>query len=191
MANKRQSIKGHNNTQAETINNINNVYLTVEQQDVVDRGIIDKIFNNIISSIKEGQANKEKGLSEVLLKSGKKIIKNFKTDADRDEVKDYYKYAYLKIGLIEENYKKIGIERGNDVQSDIHGYIHGLYTALKGKHNSSIEVLRELFKKLVPKGKEDNPLYVNIAKAFVLFFFDDCTIFEKTAEEKKQTKLEL
>lgn len=191
MANKRQAIKGNNNTQAETIVYTTNNYSATEQEEVVDRGIVDEIFNSIISSIQDGQSNKEKGLTEVLLKSGKKIIKNFKTDADREEVKDYYKYAYLKISLIEENYQKIGIERGNDVQSDIHGYIHGLYIELKGKHDSSILILRELFKKLVPKGKEDNPLYVNIAKAFVLFFFDDCTIFEKTAEEKKQTKLEL
>jgi len=35
-----------------------------------------------------------------------------------------------------------------------------------------------------PNEKKNNPKYKNAAHAFILLFFDDCTIFEKTEKQK-------
>jgi hypothetical protein len=110
-----------------------------------------------------------------------KIQLNFKDEGDRNAVRQYLKFAYTKLHKIDEQIKIGGSERERQLQS----HIFGKYRALKKSEMGNIEILEALFQDFVVKGKEENPEYTDIAKAFVLFFFDDCTIFEKTEEEKQ------
>lgn len=185
-----QSISGDGNYQADGNITVNN-YKYASEEEKVSRGIIDEIFELVIS--KEGNnTHIEKALPEKLLKAEKKIKRNFKKTNEINEVSTYFKYAYSKVYLIEEAYKNIGIERGTDVQNNIHSHIFGVYKDLQNAHSNNLDILKALFKFFTPEGKAKDPLYDNIAKGFVLFFFDDCTIFEKTREEKNiQTVLKI
>ncbi|MER3329220.1 MAG: hypothetical protein RIF34_06535, partial [Candidatus Kapaibacterium sp.] len=70
-----------------------------------------------------------------------------------------------------------------ELQTDLENHIYTKYIDLKAENVSNIQILRGIFKIYVPDGQSNNPSYVNMAQAFVLLFFEDCTIFEKTEDE--------
>ena len=151
-------------------------YIEVSESDQKDFGIIDEIFNNVIKDLQSNdhQADREH------VNLSKKIEINFSDESDRQRVREYFKYAYTKVALIEKRIR----EEEAETQKGLHSHIFGKYNALKDAKLSNIDILEELCKQFVITGKENNPDYTEIARAFVLFFFDDCTIFEKTDEEK-------
>lgn len=182
---KDQSVSGAGNVTSGNDTHIHyNVYLQTADTEISGQTVIDDILTFVIDNIKK-PGNTVKGKPEKLIKTRQKIERNFKKADERAEVKEYFTHSYTKINLIEEKYRLLD----NNVQLEIHGYIFSVYKELK-TNKSGIEILRELFKHFLPTGKEKDPQYVSFAKAFVLFFFDDCTIFEKTKQEKAaQTSL--
>ncbi len=160
-------------------NSVTNIYSDNEKR---EQGILEEIFNYVINKVKDNSKRNKK--SDKLIHTKEKIELNFEGEAERQEVKEYFTHSYHKIILIESYFELLSAED----QNDIHSYSYLRYQELKGKLDSPINILRELFKIFLPDGKEKNPMYINLANALVLFFFDDCTIFEKTAHEKDDHK---
>ncbi|MBK9583412.1 MAG: hypothetical protein IPO48_16390 [Saprospiraceae bacterium] len=109
-----------------------------------------------------------------------KIELNFTEESERQEVHNYFTFAYSKLSLVESKFSALDTED----QDDIHAYLLARYKTLASQSNSNIEVLRKLFQEILPNEKKNNPKYKNAAHAFILLFFDDCTIFEKTEKQK-------
>lgn len=182
----KQGIEGNNNVQqslqADVINNITNI-LDVSQS---DNGILDEIFEYVRLNIKS-QVLIDKSKPEKLLKAQKKINRNFRTALEKKEVETLYMLALEKASLIEKKFSEIDSHE----QKDLHSFMYGQYSKNRSALLSPMDNLQQLFTFVTPKSKEKNPQYVHCAKALVLFFFGDCTIFEKTRDEQKQYKLEL
>ncbi len=147
-----------------------------------EQGVLEDIFNFVLKKI--GTSDSQKGKTDKLLHTKQKIELNFKGDDERQEVKEYFTQSYHKITLIERYFELLTSEE----QSDVHNYSFLKYRELRDEVKKPIIILRELFKIFLPDGKEKNPQYINLANALVLFFFDDCTIFEKTEKEKQEQK---
>lgn len=158
-----------------------NAYVNQLQTENEDYGIIDEILSYVISVAEDGETKKSR--SEDLLETKKKIDLNFKGDAERLEVQQYFTLAYTKLPYIEEKFSQISPED----QDDVHAYLLDKYKELASGEKPNIEILRQLFKEVIPTSKRNNPRYLNAAHAFILLFFDDCTLFEKT-EKQKQVK---
>ncbi|OFY22722.1 MAG: hypothetical protein A2W98_05380 [Bacteroidetes bacterium GWF2_33_38] len=168
------------NQQADTI--INNI-VTDEKQELT---IIDGIFNYVLKQLNEGIGKDYK--PDVNLNLPDKIKLNFKSTDEQEAVVEYFKYSFTKYDLIRRRFEILDTE----YQKDIHSHIFGVYQELKTNSLSNLDILHTLFKVFTPTAKKGNSIYMNLAKAFVLFFFEDCTIFEKTKAEKiQQTKLDL
>lgn len=142
--------------------------LSVEQELTA----IDTIFEYVLGLISStNHPNSDRALLEVK----KKIALNFSDERDQSEVEIYFKNAYLKISLIESRFSELSSEQ----QKDIHTHILSCYKNLVRKKLQNIEVLHQLFDEFTPNNRKKDPQYTTLAKAFVLMFFEDCTIFEK------------
>lgn len=95
----KQSIKGSKNIQGKKVNI--GTYNNLADQEEVDFGIIEDIFNYVRENIKNILPN-NKAKPENLIKANRKINKNFLTDDDRDEVRNLYTFALQKTALIEK-----------------------------------------------------------------------------------------
>lgn len=166
------------NYQAETM------IFAEKNEEAQELSIIDEIFKHVNEKIQEGVGKGYKPEPSINLQE--KIKLNFKTESERSEVNDYCKNAYLKTDIINRRFKVLDPED----QKDIHAHILKEYNTFKRNKSNNIEVLTALFNEFVPAGKNSNSRYQSLSIAFVLFFFDDCTIFEKT-ENEKQSKLDL
>lgn len=159
-----------------------NIFITPDEKK--EQGIIEELFKFVLRQMKENVTNQNR--PNKLIHTLEKIKINFEKTSEQNEVKQYFTHSYTKITQIERYFENLDSED----QNDIHNFAHLRYQELKQKYNNPIETLRNLFKEFVPKNKESNPQYVNLSNAIVLFFFDDCTIFEKTKIEKSnQTSL--
>ncbi len=164
---------------------INN-YNSTSHETQEDLGIISEIFDYVFERINTGIGDDFDDNSNIYVEE--KISLNFPDESDSEEVHEYFKYAYTKIDLITAKHKSLDTED----QKDIAAHIYKVYRSYMRTKSSSIETLHALFDHFTPNQKINNPKYVALSQAFVLFFFDDCTIFEKTINEKtKQTKLSL
>lgn len=173
-----QSATGDGNIQAG-----NNAYVTLDNSEKEDFGIIDEIIDFVAT--KAGDDDTKKSKAESLLDTQKKIELNFKDSSEREEVQIYFTLAYSKLHLVESKFSALDTEN----QDDIHAYLLARYKSLSNENDNNIQVLRKLFQEILPNGKKNNPKYMNAAHAFILLFFDDCTIFEKTDKQKlKKTK---
>jgi len=165
---------GNNSTNLQAGRDIN--LKQVAQSEEYDFGIIDEIFKSIVKNLRTGKHSSDK--KHVSL--NEKIEINFHNQEDRERVQQYFKFAYTKISLIEKRIQEEDIE----IQNDLQGHIFENYNGFKDQNLGNIEILEELFKQFVIPTKKDNPEYRNLTRAFVLFFFDDCTIFDKTEFER-------
>lgn len=172
MKQKQQS--GDNSQNIQAGRDVN--YNLAAGADKRDFGIIDEIFKSVIQQLQASEHKQDRKYVNL----NKKIEINFRSKEDRKRVRQYFKYAYTKVSLIEKRIQ----EEDSEIQNDLHGHVFNRYNALKDRCLSNTEILEELFKQFIIPGKEDNAEYGNLTRAFVLFFFDDCTIFEKTDIEK-------
>lgn len=171
------------NPQGETVNTHVEIH-NYPQNEKQELTVIEELFVYVLSQINEGIGKNY--IPEGSLNLSDKIVVNFKTKEEQNVVSEYIKDALLKTELIRRRYEILDTEH----QKDIHSHIFGLYQELKRKSFENIEILNTLFLEFTPNDKQKDSTYINLAKAFVLFFFEDCTIFEKTkAEKAKQTKL--
>jgi hypothetical protein len=160
------------NIQAEEIN-----FNLPSETDKRDFGIIDEIFKSVIEKLKASKIT----IDKTHININEKIELNFHSKEDRERVQKYFKYAYTKVSLIENRIR----EEDSEIQNDLAGQIFGKYNLLKDEGLQNVQILEGLFEQFTIPNKKDNPEYINLARAFVLFFLDDCTIFEKISAEKK------
>lgn len=151
-------------------------YINSYRSDETDFGIIDEIFKSVIKRLGSGESQPDKEH----VKLSKKIEINFKNEEERKRVQKYFKYAYTKIALIEKRIQ----EEDSEVQNDLQGHLFQNYNSLKDDGLTNLQILENLFSQFNIPGKKNNAEYANLTRAFILFFFDDCTIFEKTESEK-------
>lgn len=150
--------------------------IQIAKSDEKDFGIIDEIFKSVIKSLGSSEFRPDKEHINL----SKKIEINFKDEEERRRVQEYFKYAYTKIALIEKRIQ----EEDSEVQNDLHGHLFQRYNSLKDRGLNNLRILEELFSQFIITDKKDNAEYTNLTRALILFFFDDCTIFEKTESEK-------
>ncbi|GAB6136872.1 hypothetical protein [Halanaerobaculum tunisiense] len=155
------------------INNEQNNYYISEQAEE-DLGIIKDIFEYILNNKKEKEF-KDGEFVDII----KKIKLNF-NDFEQEDVYEYLKNAYEYIELIDEVFTNFNPSD----QKDVHGDIRDRYIRLRRKKDKTFDILLNLFDQYTPNSKESNPKYKRIARAIVLFFFEDCTWGEKIEEEK-------
>ena len=161
-------------------------YYVNKNDEEQELSIVEEIFVHVNAKISEGVGKDYKPDPSINLIE--KIKLNFKSVEAREEVNTYFRSAFLKIDLIDKRFKILDPEQ----QKDIHAHLLKEYHLLKRDKGSNIEILTALFNQFVPNGKAGNSRYESLSIAFVLYFFDDCTIFEKTETEKQeQTKLQL
>lgn len=165
-------------------NNLNNNY-SEHYDESKEEGVIKEIFDNALNLVETDPIENRDKDNGKLIHALKKIQINFKTKEEEEEVRTYFSNSYNKKNSI-EGYL-IGLD--SEFQLDLENHIFGKYVELKST-KPNIEILRDLFKLYIPNSKENDPMYTNMAQAYVLLFFEDCTIFEKTEEEiSKQADL--
>lgn len=180
MTNNKNKTKGDNSPIIE--GDVNNshigdiVYFNQLQEETDDLVIVNKIFKSVIEKIE----NKEYTVDNQHLNLDDKIKLNFTDSDERNAIVKYCNFAFTKISLIERRLQ----EEDSETQKDIQSYIFGRYFKLKSEKKSNIDIMHSLFDIFVPKDQKNDEKYIHLAKAFVLFFFEDCTIFEKTEREK-------
>ena len=152
-----------------------NIFLNDLKEDTADLLVVDGIFNDVIKKIKNDQII----IDTTHLSLNEKIKLNFINEADQQAVKRYCEYALIKISLIERRLQ----EEDSETQKDIQSYVFEKYTKLKQEKTSNLDILHSLFDYFILVDKKNDARYIHLAKAFILFFFDDCTIFEKTKNE--------
>ena len=148
-----------------------------------DYGVIEIMFEFVLKKIEDNDDTDTKSSTtrDKLIHIKDKIELNFKTQVERSEVKEYFTKLYTKINFVEKAFQSLDTEE----QNDVHFYILNNYNSLKRNDDetSPIEILTELAHGFIPENQLQNPTYKSIAHAIILFFFDDCTIFEKTSKE--------
>ena len=155
----------------------NYYYIPKEYEE--DLGIIQDIFNHILSYPRKETRTQKKELIDVK----EKIQINFK---DVDGISDLLLRAYSNITIIEELYESLENYEQLLISSDVLNN----YLELKYEEGYSTEkILFKLFNRYVPVGKEKNPEYKAMARSLVFFFFEDCTWGEKTEKEKLKEQL--
>jgi hypothetical protein len=165
-------------------NTVNNNYTNLHQEEE-EQIIIQEIFDNAIKLSKIDSISVKYKDNGKLTHTLKKIQINFKDKNHENEVRRYFTNSFNKKNSIERYLASLDSE----LQTDLENHIFSKYSHLKDNKNS-LEILRELFIVYLPSSEKNNPVYANMAQAYVLLFFEDCTIFKKTEEEiNRQTDL--
>jgi len=152
----------------------NNIYQENANEELQEVTIIDEIFEYALDNLSNHKEYKNKGQ----LDFREKIKLNFTDKSEQLSIVKLFHYAFAKMSILQDKMEKLSSEQQNDLSSHIQGY----YDEFKMIFNNNAEILQELFKVFTPKNKENNPSYTNLSKAFVLMFFEDCSIFETEAE---------
>jgi len=138
-----------------------------------DLGIINEIYEMVLNKEKE---NLELSKDRDFLDINKKIELNIKNKLDRERIKKLFESIYDKISLIEKTISELDASQQRTLSIDIKEQYH---LAMKETNQNVSDALDKMIKHYTPEQKSKNPSYNNLARAFVLFFFDDCTIGRK------------
>lgn len=176
IVNQVSNVTGNFTINNRVTNNYSNHY-----DESKEEGVIEEIFNNALKMVEIDPVKSRDKDSGKLVHALKKIKINFKSIEEEQEVRTYFSNSYNKKNSIE----RYLISLESEFQIDLENHIFGKYSDLKST-KPNIEILRDLFKLYIPFSKESDPMYTNMAQAYVLLFFEDCTIFEKTEEEKNK-----
>ncbi|MBF4515182.1 hypothetical protein IRZ71_02460 [Flavobacterium sp. ANB] len=179
---KKNSVTGRNNIVANR--DVNNIFQMQAINQEVELGVINEIFDFVIKEAKclDLDESKKAFTSDRLIHIVKKISINFCEKDEIVEVKQYFTNLYSKIHSVEKSFQALN----EDDQQSIHFYVSSKYFDLKRSEMKPIEILKNLADIFMPPSSIKNPTYVSIAQSIVLFFFDDCTIFEKTVDESNE-----
>jgi len=172
-----QSLKNSNNNQV-AARDIHNYTLTDQNSEEEELGIISDIFTHVIdcNESKDQSASRP----DNWIHTSEKIRINFLA-TDFDEVKMHYKYALTKVSTIKNFFQSLPVNN----QDDLHGCFFAIYQNNRQNGLTAIQNLHALFDWVIPNSKKKNPKYRSIGNAIVLLFFEDCSIFEKTEQEKQ------
>lgn len=161
MSNKSNRQIGDGNT---------NIQIETFQEDL---GIIAEIYKSVLESPKQS-LTMEKDHNFVAI--NKKIEFNISDPEERKRIKKLFEDIYDKINVIEKTFSELDPSQQRTITIDIGEQ----YQKFIKKNNSDMmQTLEDLFNHYTPKTKSKNPEYNLLARAFVLFFFDDCTIGRK------------
>ncbi len=150
-----------------------NIYQQNANEELQEMTIIDEIFDYALDNLSNHKEYKNKGQ----LDFREKIKLNFTDKSERLSIIKLFYFAFAKMSILQDKIESLS----NDQQNDLSSHIQGYYDEFKMVCNN-YEILHNLFKVFTPKNKENNPSYTNLSRAFVLMFFEDCSIFE-TEEE--------
>ncbi|SNB22487.1 hypothetical protein KU06062604_780008 [Flavobacterium psychrophilum] len=158
-----------------------NVYQSSVDTSENEFGVINDIFNYVIKVANEKElVDSKKALTtDKLVHLNEKIKINFQNENDINEVKIYFTQLFSKINAVEKSFQTLD---END-QQDVHFFVSSNYYDIKREEENKIVILKKLANFFIPPNQIKNPTYFSISQAIVLFFFDDCTIFEKTKSE--------
>jgi hypothetical protein len=183
-----QLAKESNNSLKKANVKLDNIYDKLHDE-AEEQNILIEIFQRAIEISKtiteEDKDRLKKHTHDKWINTNKKIEINF-SNKDYDEVKTYFGLSLIKKGIINEVFETYDTEE----QKDIHSTIFFKYNSLK-EEMDTISILRNLFDFFTPERHKKNPRYTILAQAFVLTFFEDCTIFEKTKQEKQDIQTSL
>lgn len=158
-------------------------YNTIATESDSEIGIINNIFDYVIETTKNNKREEVPVNDNKLLHLNEKILLNFKSEDEINEVRQYFTQLYTHIHWVEKCFQTL-----EEFHQDcIHHYIFNLYNNLKSQEKNKVAILKKLTTYFLPPKQSKNPSYFSIAQSIVLFFFDDCTIFEKTETEKLGT----
>jgi hypothetical protein len=178
-----QKINGTGNQQAgESIYNISQTFSENAAAITLDVKIFQDIFDHALS-LRQGRRATNRDRTH--LNTPAKIVLNFSDERDQEYVRTCYRQGLQHIEALEPYYRALDSEQQLDIESNI----LDAYQELRLRDLQSCEILIELFRHYTPREKVDDPSYQRIAKAFVLMFFEDCTIFEKTKQELDKTSV--
>lgn len=165
-----------------------NMYMDVHNEEK-EHEILIEIFNKAIERSKTITNEEKKKLasknSDIWIHTEKKKIPlNFKKSEEQYEVKEYFKLSLLKKEVIREIFESYD----NFDLNEISLILFFDYNKCKEDEKDNIKILRKLIDIYTLK---KNKNYKSLAIAFVLTFFEDCTIFEKTETEQKDIQTSL
>lgn len=148
-----------------------NIQLDIFKEDL---GIIQEIYDNVLKQSKSTPISSDK---LDFLKVEKKIELNISDVQERKRIKELFESIYDRISLIEKTFSDLDSMQQREIHIDICEQYHHL---LKNNNQDVSITLNKLAEHYTPADKLKNPKYNNLARAFVLFFFDDCTIGRKS-----------
>ena len=137
-----------------------------------DLGIISEIYSTILEKDKK---NLEITDSRDFVEIEEKIKINIKGENERSKMKRLFEGIYNYIGMIEKTFSDLDSSKQRIITIDV---MEQYRLAMKEYDNIS-RALDKMIEHYTPKHKSKNPEYNILSRAFVLFFFDDCTIGEK------------
>ncbi|NTV30453.1 hypothetical protein HGA91_00535 [candidate division WWE3 bacterium] len=161
--------KTHVEKQAQMYNEYNNYGTSEEDENTA----VDEIFDYVISQLPQTPTITPADDRQMQVKA--KIKLNFSVEKEQLEVEKYFTSAYTKTKLIENKLQALD----PTIQGDIQLHILQKYNEFKRNSQTSIEILDKLFSFFTPKKRERNPTFAAVIRAFVLLYFEDCSIFEK------------
>lgn len=133
---------------------------------------LSQIFSEIVAMMPEIEVNDD---YEIHMNTKAKIDLNFTNEADRDMVSVFFIAAspfFNDIALFLKSEPPVK-------QKNIQSAVQQKYYELKQRHDSNTEVLNYLIEGYTPREKKNDPDFMICAKALVLFYFENCSIFEK------------
>lgn len=153
--------------------NIINEYNTYSDQEQKENTAIEDMFNYVISQLPK--TPQPQPSDDIRIKIREKIKLNFTEEQDQIEVEKYFNQAFTRTRLVEERLQTLEPQK----QSDIETHISQKYSEFKRNCKTNMEILDKLFDFFTPSKKKIDSIYAGAVRAFVLLFFEDCTIFEK------------
>lgn len=161
-------------------------YLALELGPYIDNPrnsipVINEIISTCIERIKTSPPVSTISADERLLHSKEKIELNFQGTSDADQVTEYLRHSLAYSDTIAE---AINQYPGLD-PVDLEDYMRDVYNKHKLKDSRSMHILLAMFDSLVPAEKADDIIYLSWSRRFVMKYFENCTIFERTKAEQQ------
>lgn len=141
--------------------------------------VIEEILDLCISRMEESDLPPHSN-DLTLTHTREKIQINFTDEDDAEMVNSYLLNAIPNSNLIGE----VINEHPTLDQAQLEDYLRDVYNKHKLQDNRPLAILMAMVDMFIPKGKEEDILYITWSRYFVMKFFENCTIFKKTQKEK-------
>ncbi len=146
---------------------------------------VDEEIVEVVNSIVENADGTAPSSGFDYLEIDEKIKLNFESDEDREYMSSEYQRCLSRFKTIED----IINQGGSDQEIVLQSSMVDLYNKLKqDKNKSNRDIFNQMIEQIeqavqTPKRQAARRLAI---KSLIMFHFEDCTIFEKTAKEKER-----
>ena len=145
------------------------------KQDLENYSIINELLTYVLNLAKHTNSNLSRDAYDfVNIKEKLKI--NFVNFDDRKRVYDYLVFCFEFLATIEHVFSSLD----NLDQKAIRHQVRTDYDQLKAQSTDNVQIFSELSQRY---NTQHNERYKLLSRCLVVYFFDDCTIFEKTSKE--------